>query len=222
MRDCEATPARYRAASDLLPPAAWCLGTSALRAANCQLPPSGGAAVIREVGLVLIVPAAAYLWLAARGSTYPGRRLRRYPGSWNRLRQRPRGRRRERLCGHGRRHPEHGGAPPPQPAGLRAACFLVTATAILPLRGADIVEFSWRFLLALPATGAGRPATRGSARPHRPDEPAAPHGDEGATGGGRRPAEGGGRGRAHGAGRGTGCRPGQRTAASRARACQAG
>ncbi len=39
----------------------------------------GGAAVIREVGLVLIVPAAAYVWLAARGRAYPGRGLWRYP-----------------------------------------------------------------------------------------------------------------------------------------------
>lgn len=91
-------------------------------------------------------------------------------GSWDRLRQRPRDRRRERPWGRGRRHLEQRGAPPPQPAGLRAACFLVTATAILPLLGADIVEFSWRYqlpgLVALPLAGA-LGFTALTNRPHR-------------------------------------------------------
>ncbi len=78
-------------------------------------------------------------------------------GSWDRLRRGLRSRRRERLWGRRRRHSEHASAPPP-PAVLRAACFLVTATAILPLLGADIVEFSWRYqlpgLVTLPLAGA--------------------------------------------------------------------
>ena len=44
------------------------------------------------------------------------------------------------------------------PAGLRAACFLVIATGLALLVGADIVEFSWRYqlpgLVTLPLAGA--------------------------------------------------------------------
>jgi hypothetical protein len=53
------------------------------------------------------------------------------------------------------RRPEAAAGHPPR---LRAACFLVTATAVVLLMGADMVEFSWRYqlpgLVTLPLAGA--------------------------------------------------------------------
>ncbi len=86
-----------------------------------------------------------------------------------RLTERLQNRRRERLWGL-KRHADERSAPGPPPAELRAACFLVTASAILLLLGADVVEFSWRYqlpgLVTLPLAGAlGRTALTNRRRP---------------------------------------------------------
>lgn len=93
----------------------------------------------------------------------PGRRSPRWPAG------RPRGQSGGRRC--------------PADAALRAGCFLVTATGLLVLVGADVIEFSWRYqlpgLVTLPLAGALgvtalRRAARSDASSDADDEPAGP------------------------------------------------